>query len=48
MLCCIHGHIILRAVVGVIEIEVFGLPIYRFDGHVDGLVGRCITRAVVH
>jgi superfamily II DNA or RNA helicase len=37
-----------RAITRVMDITIFGLPIYRVDGDVNGGFGRCIAGAVMH
>ena len=48
MPCCIHGYVVPGAVAGVVVIAVFGLSVYRVDGHVDGAIGRGVEGAIVH
>ena len=48
MPCCIHGYVVLGAVVGVVVIVVFGLSVYQVDDHVDSAIGRDVEEAIVH
>jgi hypothetical protein len=45
--CCIHRHVVLGAIAGVVEDLAFGLSIYWVDGDIDGGIGIDITRTVV-
>jgi hypothetical protein len=43
----VHRHIIPGAVARVIEVAVYGLPIYVFDRHVNGAVKGRIAGEVI-
>lgn len=48
MPCRVHGHIILGAVTGVVDIAIFRLPVHGVNGDIDGGFGRYIKGAVVY